>query len=217
MKGYFIKASDIVARYFENEDISIPNNLNKFIDLVISAEKKIGTGSTKVPYKRYFRKGIDVELTDTKLAIPSNVNAINLVSTENGSPISYFVKGRYLIFNNPGPKDCVAVTYDGLMLDEESGFPLVSANHEDVLFMALELYFIREGYKEGKVPRYVYVDIKTEFEDSVLDVRAQDMSPDAVTEAELYVINQSLIPPVFVDTETNNEDGGIIIIDKSKE
>jgi len=217
MKGYFIKASDIVVRFFENEDMSIPNNINKYIDIIVSAEKRIGTGATHVTYKRYFRKGVDAELSDTKLAIPVEVQKINLVSTENGSPMSYFVNGRYIVFNDISPKECVVLKYEGLMLDEETGFPMVSILHEEVLMQALELYMFREKYKEGSTPRYIYQDIKMEFEDSLLDARAVDLSPDAVTEAEVYVINQSLIPPIFVDTETQEDDGGIIIIDKSKE
>ena len=216
MRGYYINAYQVIEKYFERKDLPVGNNVNLYIDRVIRGERRISSGSTRVPFKRYFRNGVDAEFGTRKLMMPSEIMMVNLVSDEYGNIINHFIQGRYIIFNKEITIDCVVLKYEGMALDD-NGYPLVPSTHEEVLIDYLEYEDLKVSYIEGKTPRYIYKDIMDELDDKILDIRALDMMPDAVTEAEVNIINNSLIPGVFINEDTFEEEEGMIIIDKSKD
>lgn len=218
MTGYYINAYQIIQEYFDNNDLPIPNNVNKYVDYIIRGERRIATGSTKVPFKRYFRRGRvgDEGLEDSKLLMPAELNRLNTVADEDGLLLSYFVKGRHIVFNDPdyvSGLDCIVIRYEGLMLDD-NGYPLVASNHAEVLQDFIDYSILKDKYFRGvgEIARHVYQDMKNELDDKVLDARAQDMAPsDEVLQMTEYIMN-SLIAPNWVDATTMDE-LGIIIID----
>jgi len=216
MTGYYINAYQIVQTYFDRIDSPIPNNVNKYIDYVIKGERRIDTGSTRIPHKRYYRRGVDSEFDGTKVLLPKELMRLNTVSTEQGRMLSNFTQGRYVILRDPDAikLDCVVLSYEGMLIDNETGYPLVPAMHDEVLMDFLEYMDKRnEYYNDTNAPRYKYQDLKDELDDAILDIRAKDITPNDETLAEINAINNSLIAPEFIDVFTKDQDNGIIITD----
>ena len=219
MNGYYINAYQIVEAYFDRIDSPIPNNVNKYIDYVIKGERRIDTGSTRIPHKRYYRRGVDPEFDGMKVLLPKELMRFNTISTEQGRVLSNFTQGRYVILRDPQAinLDCVVILYEGMILDNETGYPLVPSMHDEVLIDFLEYMDKRnEYYNDTNAPRYKYQDLKDELDDAILDIRAKDITPSDETLAEVNIINNSLIAPQFIDKFTEHQDNGIIITDVSK-
>ena len=188
MDSGYVQIESIINEACERLGISNPEAYTmRFLNLIITAEKKIYTGSSKTKKYSVYEVGSESFKDGRRILIPHDMLAelkVKEIDDEDKltikliDPCDFDKRGNWILFKEARTK-AVVLEYDGLLFDLND-MPVISHNHEEAVVSYLVYMETTTRYFSKKVPRYVYIDSKTEWSDRLGEARGDDMfaSPD---------------------------------------
>lgn len=106
---------------------------------------------------------VAIPVVDYQAPVPCNVFRILDVYSDpnnNQSTLSYYNNGSYLIFNSDMKYTTIYMNYDGITVDQDSGYPLIKKGHEQACeaFCIWKLFY--EDWLNNKIDntKWSYID-----------------------------------------------------------
>lgn len=106
---------------------------------------------------------VPLTVTSLQALLPCNVYRILDVFTDEANPnsvVPYYNNGAYLIFNSDMTETTVYITYYGITIDQDTGYPLIKQGHEQACeaFCTFKLYY--SDWMVGKIDngKFSYIE-----------------------------------------------------------
>lgn len=199
-----ISVKQVVSAVIRNLGVQdAAREFHNFVEWAFEAEKKIGS------FKTFVIKEATLSVSNKQATLPTDF--ISIIDVKNSHDVYYepqakpFKTGntndvyyRYYMSNgfmrfSVVTDTSVMITYKALDTDNE-GFPTIEANHEDAVSAYIMYKYKAREYYNQNLPRYIYVDLKTEWSRLCAQARGSDNMP---SRNELRAISKywnSMIP-----------------------
>jgi len=199
-----ISVKQVVSSVIRNLGVQdAAREFHNFVEWAFEAEKKIGS------FKTFLIKEATLTISNKQATLPTDF--ISIIDVKNSSNIYYEpqnkpfkttntsdVHYRYYMANgfmrfSITTDTKLTISYKSLDIDEE-GFPTIEANHEDAVSAYIMYKYKARDYYNQNLPRYIYVDLKSEWTRLCGQARGHDNMP---SRNELRAISKywnSLIP-----------------------
>ena len=199
-----ISVKQVVSAVMRNLDIQdAAREFNNFVEWAYEAEKKIGT------FKTFVNKETTVTITDKQAPLPTDL--IELIDVKNSHDryyepqtksfktsnsvdlhYKYYLTNGFIQFSIV-PDTSVQISYIALETDDE-GYPTIEANHEDAVSHYIMYKYKARDYYNQKLPRYIYMDMKQEWNRLCAQARGNDNMPTRNQMRNISKVWNSLIP-----------------------
>jgi len=199
-----ISVKQVVSAVIRNLGIQdAAKEFHTFVEWAFEAEKKIGS------YCTFLQKEETLNVANKKAALPSDFlelvdikNSVNIhytpatksfpeKLTNYTSSYKYYVKTGYI--HTTGEDSQIDVVYMALETDVE-GYPTILANHEDAIASYIMYKYKARDYYNQKLPRYIYVDLKREWNRLCAQARGNDNMPTKNQWRQISKYWNSLVP-----------------------
>ena len=199
-----ISVKQVVAAVIRNLGVQdAAREFNTFVEWAFEAEKKIGT------FKTFVNKETTLTITNKQAALPTDL--IEVIDVKNSHDIyyqpqtksfktsnsqdlnyKYYLSSGFIQFSIV-PDTQIQVSYIALETDDE-GYPTIEANHEDAVSHYIMYKYKARDYYNQKLPRYIYMDMKQEWNRLCAQARGNDNMPNRNQMRNISKIWNSLIP-----------------------
>lgn len=199
-----ISVKQVVAAVIRNLDIQdAAREFNTFVEWAFEAEKKIGT------FKTFINKEATLTISNKQATLPTDL--IEVIDVKNSHDVyfephiksfktsnienlnyKYYLTNGYIQFANVTDSN-IQISYIALDTDNE-GFPTIEANHEDAISHYIMYKYKARDYYNQKLPRYIYMDMKMEWNRLCAQARGNDNMPNRNQMRNISKIWNSLIP-----------------------
>lgn len=199
-----ISVKQVVAAVIRNLDVQdAAREFNTFVEWAFEAEKKIGT------FKTFVNKEVTLTITNKQAALPTDL--IEVIDVKNSNDIyyqpqiksfktsnsqdlnyKYYLSSGFIQFSIV-PDSEIQISYIALETDDD-GYPTIEANHEDAVSHYIMYKYKARDYYNQKLPRFIYMDMKQEWNRLCAQARGNDNMPNKNQMRNIYKIWNSLIP-----------------------
>ena len=199
-----ISVKQVVAAVIRNLDVQdAAREFNTFVEWAFEAEKKIGT------FKTFVNKETTLTITNKQAALPTDL--IEVIDVKNSNDIyyqpqiksfktsnsqdlnyKYYLSSGFIQFSIV-PDSEIQISYIALETDDD-GYPTIEANHEDAVSHYIMYKYKARDYYNQKLPRFIYMDMKQEWNRLCAQARGNDNMPNKNQMRNIYKIWNSLIP-----------------------
>ena len=199
-----ISVKQVVAAVIRNLDVQdAAREFNTFVEWAFEAEKKIGT------FKTFVNKEVTLTITNKQAALPTDL--IEVIDVKNSNDIyyqpqiksfktsnsqdlnyKYYLSSGFIQFSIV-PDSQIQISYIALETDDD-GYPTIEANHEDAVSHYIMYKYKARDYYNQKLPRFIYMDMKQEWNRLCAQARGNDNMPNKNQMRNIYKIWNSLIP-----------------------
>tara|TARA_R100000329_G_scaffold140828_1_gene123305 strand:+ start:1381 stop:2022 length:642 start_codon:yes stop_codon:yes gene_type:complete len=199
-----ISVKQVVAAVIRNLDVQdAAREFNTFVEWAFEAEKKIGT------FKTFVNKEVTLSITNKQAALPTDL--IEVIDVKNSNDIyyqpqiksfktsnsqdlnyKYYLSSGFIQFSIV-PDSEIQISYIALETDDD-GYPTIEANHEDAVSHYIMYKYKARDYYNQKLPRFIYMDMKQEWNRLCAQARGNDNMPNKNQMRNIYKIWNSLIP-----------------------
>ena len=104
----------------------------------------------------------------------------------------YYLSSGFIQFSIV-PDSEIQISYIALETDDD-GYPTIEANHEDAVSHYIMYKYKARDYYNQKLPRFIYMDMKQEWNRLCAQARGNDNMPNKNQMRNIYKIWNSLIP-----------------------
>tara|TARA_R100001224_G_C3987105_1_gene137932 strand:- start:243 stop:899 length:657 start_codon:yes stop_codon:yes gene_type:complete len=203
--GKRVSVKRVVANVIRNMDVpDASRNFNAFAEWAFEAERKIGS------YKTFVKKTETLTITNKQAALPDDFLSIIDVK-KGGSNNNDYLEQSSATFPSDVDKQnmfyftedtlnvstndigSVTITYYAVDTDDE-GYPTIAANHEDAVSAYLMYKYKARDYWNGKLQRYIYVDLERNWSRLCAQARGNDNMPSPSEMKKAAQIWNTLIP-----------------------
>ena len=199
-----ISVKQVVSSVIRNLGVQdAAREFHNFVEWAFEAEKKIGS------LKTFVLKEATLAVSNKQAVLPvdfiglidvKNLNGVYYepqqkpfkTTNTNGTLNRYYMSNGYIRFSSVSDSNIV-IAYKSIDTDDE-GFPTIEANHEDAVSAYIMYKYKARDYYNQSLPRYIYMDLKTEWSRLCAQARGNDNMP---SRNELRAISKywnSLIP-----------------------
>ena len=174
-----------------------------FMEWAFEAEKKIGS------YCTFEIKEVTLTVSNKRAELPDDY--LELVDIKNSNDIhytpstksfqtklndytqlyKYYIKEGYIHIS--GNDSSIDVAYQAIDTDSD-GYPRIEARHEDAVAAYIMYKYKARDYYNQKLPRYIYVDLKREWNRLCAQARGQDNMPTKIHCRQISKYSNTLIP-----------------------
>jgi hypothetical protein len=205
-QGERVSVKRVVANVIRNLDISdASRSFFNFVEWAFEAEKKIGS------YKTFVRKFATLPVANKQAALPNDfLSVIDIKDASGTDATNYFEANsatfpdnttrerRYYITDSTinlstGNPSSIDISYYAIDTDDE-GFPTIAANHEDAVSAYIMWKYKSRDYYNGKLQRYIYIDMKQNWSQLCAQARGNDSMPSPNEMKKAAKIWNNLIP-----------------------
>jgi hypothetical protein len=199
-----ISIKQVVSSVIRNLGVQdAAREFHNFVEWAFEAEKKIGS------FKTFVIKEATLTIANKQAALPTDF--ISIIDVKNSSDIYYQpqnkpfkttnasdVHYRYYMSNgfirfSITTDTALTISYKALDVDDE-GFPTIEANHEDAVSAYIMYKYKARDYYNQNLPRYIYVDLKSEWTRLCAQARGSDNMPSRNELRAISRVWNSLIP-----------------------
>ena len=205
--GKRVSIKRVIANVIRNLDVSdASRNFYDFAEWAFEAERKIGS------YKTFVRKTVTLSVVNKQASLPNDVLSIIDVKKAGDAvaSTSYFEPSSatfpssieknntyYLTENtiNLSKSDVSSLDVAYLAIDtDDEGLPTIADNHEDAVSAYLMYKYKAREYFNGKMPRYLYMDLYQNWSRLCAQARGNDNMPSPSEMKKAAQIWNTLIP-----------------------
>lgn len=199
-----ISVKQVVAAVIRNLGVQdAASEFNTFVEWAFEAEKKIGT------FKTFVNKEVSLTIANKQAALPTDL--IEVIDVKNSNDIfyepqtksfkslsnsnlnyKYYLSSGFIQFSEVSDPN-IQISYIALETDSE-GYPTMQANHEDAVSHYIMYKYKARDYYNQKLPRYIYLDMKNEWNRLCAQARGNDNMPSRNQMRNISKIWNSLIP-----------------------
>jgi len=199
-----ISVKQVVAAVIRNLDVQdAAREFNTFVEWAFEAEKKIGT------FKTFVNKEVTLNIANKQASLPTDlievIDVKNLhdiyyqpqtkpFRTSNNQDLNYkyYLTNGFIQFSIV-PDTQIQISYIALETDNE-GYPTIEANHEDAVSHYIMYKYKARDYYNQKLPRFIYMDMKQEWNRLCAQARGNDNMPNRNQMRNISKVWNSLIP-----------------------
>lgn len=163
----------------------------------------IGDFPSLVPHLK-----VKLQVKDKSARIPPYSARILDVFKEDGSKVSYYNNGAYLVFNSDFTDKHIYINFMGIAIDPEKEIPYIKKGHEEACMRHCIVNLYYEDFLNGKISGQVYGEMK---EERNLQVQAaiQDYSTmDRKELMEIAAVRLNMMPYLRINSNYHTEIGG---------
>jgi hypothetical protein len=204
--GKRVSVKSVVASVIRNLEIpDASRNFYAFVEWAFEAERKIGS------YQTFVRKFTTLTVNNKQASLPSDYLSIIDIKNSSGTDSSSYFESNSATFPDNTTRErryyltdstinlstsnasSIDISYYAIDSDDE-GFPTIAANHEDAVSAYLMWKYKSRDYYNGKIPRYIYLDMKQNWSLLCAQARGNDNMPTANEMNKAAKIWNTLIP-----------------------
>lgn len=205
-QGKRVSVKRVVGNVIRNLDITDASRMfYTFVEWAFEAERKIGS------YKTFVRKFATLNVTNKQAALPSDYLSIIDVKNNSGTDSSSYFEPNSATFPENTTRErryyltdstinlstsnasSIDISYYAVDTDDE-GFPTIAENHEDAVSSYLMWKYKARDYYNGKIPRYIYIDMQQNWTRLCAQARGNDNMPSPNEMKKAAKIWNTLIP-----------------------
>ena len=203
--GKRVSVKRVVANVIRNMEIpDASKNFNAFAEWAFEAEKKIGS------YKTFVKKTETLTVSNKQASLPDDFLSIIDVKKGGSNNNDYLEQSSatfpadvdkqnmfYFTENtiNLSTSDISSITISYYAVDtDDEGYPTIAANHEDAVSAYLMYKYKARDYWNGKLQRYIYVDLERNWSRLCAQARGNDNMPSPSEMKKAAQIWNTLIP-----------------------
>jgi hypothetical protein len=201
-----VSVKRVVANVIRNLDVTDASRMfHSFVEWAFEAERKIGS------YKTFVRKFASLNVVNKQAALPSDY--LSLVDVKSGSgtdSTNYFSinsatfpdnttrERRYYLTDSTinlstDETSTIDISYYAIDTDDE-GYPTIAEHHEDAVSAYLMWKYKARDYYNGKIPRYIYIDMQDNWNRLCAQARGNDNMPSPNEMKKAAEMWNTLIP-----------------------
>jgi len=168
MKGQLrISVKQVVSSVIRNLGIQdAAMRFHDFVEWAFEAERKIGS------YVTFDKKIAKLAFKDKRALLPDDF--INMIQVKGLDGVNTYSSGGYI--NADISDKELDLEYEAISVDDE-GYPTIASSHEDAVSHYLMYKYKAKDYYNGKIPRYIYKDMKNEWGRLCGQARGNDNMP----------------------------------------
>jgi len=162
----------------------------RFTNLIIDAEIKIGTGSVIGEVLELYQPGSVNFKNGERLLLPNYLVSDLEIYDSKGcfmSKANYKSIGHHIVFSEK-QENPIIIKFQGLLLDIENN-PYISQHHFEALVTYLVYMESTTRYYKKDIARYMYIDARQDWRDSLGEARGNDFF---VTEEQMAEVGLEL-------------------------
>jgi hypothetical protein len=205
--GKRVSVRRVIANVIRDMDIPDASRMfHSFVEWAFEAEKKIGS------YKTFVRKTVTLNIVNQQASLPDDfLNLIDIKRAGDATGSTAFFEASSATFPNQiekhstyyltentinlskGDISSINVSYLAVDTDDE-GYPTISESHENAVAAYLMYKYKARDYWNGKLQRYIYTDLYTNWSKLCAQARGNDNMPSPSEMKKAAEIWNTLIP-----------------------
>lgn len=204
--GKRVSVKRVIATVIRNLDIPDASRMMySFVEWAFEAEKKIGS------YKTFVKKEVTLNVSNKQAVLPHDyLGFIDLKKSGDATSSMYLQQSSATFPASTDLTDSFYLTEDTINLSssdvtsvdlayyavdtDDEGYPTIADSHEDAVSAYIMWKYKSRDYYNGKLPRYIYMDMQQNWNRLCGQARGNDNMPSPKEMKKVAAFWNSLIP-----------------------